>query len=214
MSILCKKHPELGGLRLPAGSGRKHGTCVACNRDSQTRYYEQNKERIRLEHRAWAAAHRDVNSASARAWAKANHEQHNANCRAWRNANSEKYRAQCRARNKVNSAKRNAADAARAKAYPEKFSAKAAMRRAAKLNATPAWANDFFISEIYDLARLRTKMRTGGIDNWHVDHAVPLKHPLVCGLHVEHNLCVIPGVENSRKGNRHWPDMHMERPCC
>jgi hypothetical protein len=77
-------------------------------------------------------------------------------------------------------------------------------RRAAKLCATPAWRNDFFIEEAYDLAVLRTKVM--GFP-WHVDHIVPLRSKLVCGLHVEHNLAVIPALHNFSKGNRHWPDM-------
>ena len=73
-----------------------------------------------------------------------------------------------------------------------------------KLNAIPAWANKFFIEEAYHLAKLREKM-CGGV--WHVDHIVPLKSKVVCGLHVEHNLRVIPGTDNIKKGNRYWPDM-------
>jgi hypothetical protein len=72
------------------------------------------------------------------------------------------------------------------------------------LKATPAWANKFFITEAYHLAKLREKICGG---KWHVDHIVPLKSAIVCGLHVENNLRVIPGAENSVKGNRHWPDM-------
>lgn len=79
-------------------------------------------------------------------------------------------------------------------------------RKARKLNATPTWANRFFISEIYDLCKRRNDCKTGGV-NWHVDHIVPLRSAIVCGLHVEHNLRVIPAVENMKKHNSHWPGM-------
>ena len=72
--------------------------------------------------------------------------------------------------------------------------------------ATPSWANRFFIEEAYALARLRTEVT--GI-KWHVDHVVPLQSDVVCGLHCEGNLRVIPASENISKHNRYWPDM----PC-
>lgn len=79
-----------------------------------------------------------------------------------------------------------------------------ARRRAAKRNATPAWANDTRIKEFYFAADLLS-MVTG---EWHhVDHVVPIMGKTVCGLHVEHNLAVLTGPENQRKGNRYWPDM-------
>ena len=73
-------------------------------------------------------------------------------------------------------------------------------RRAIKLNASPDWANEFFIEEIYHLAKLRTKLT--GL-TWHVDHIVPLKNKLVCGLHCEANLQVILASENLRKYNKY-----------
>lgn len=65
--------------------------------------------------------------------------------------------------------------------------------------AMPKWANEFFIEEAYHLAHLRTKL-TGF--PWHVDHIVPLRGKNVCGLHVEHNLQVIPAKLNSQKSNK------------
>ena len=42
----------------------------------------------------------------------------------------------------------------------------------------------------------------------HVDHVVPINHPLVCGLHVPWNLQVLTGPDNVRKSNSFdggWP---------
>ena len=93
---------------------------------------------------------------------------------------------------------------ARHAANPDKVAAKMAKRRAAKLQATPAWANDFILAEAYELSQLRTKVT--GVAH-HVDHIVPLSGKTVCGLHCEFNVRVIPGKENLRKSNSHWPDM-------
>jgi hypothetical protein len=73
-----------------------------------------------------------------------------------------------------------------------------AKRRMICRNAMPRWANRFFMSEIYDLAELKTKMLGS---RWHVDHIIPLTHPLVCGLHCESNLRVVPEQVNLRKYN-------------
>lgn len=80
-----------------------------------------------------------------------------------------------------------------------KVLARNAKRKASKRGATPSWANQFFIEEIYELAALRTRYL--GVKHV-VDHIVPLIHPLVSGLHVEANLRVVSNVENARKGNR------------
>lgn len=74
-------------------------------------------------------------------------------------------------------------------------------RRAAHRLATPEWRNQSAIDAIYTVATSNAL---------HVDHIVPLKHPLVCGLHVEFNLRAISPLENFRKGNRWWPDMPIE----
>lgn len=90
------------------------------------------------------------------------------------------------------------------KSNPDMAAANAGKRRAAVRRACPSWANDFFIDEAYDIAMRRTQAT--GV-RYVVDHIVPLTSSLVCGLHTEHNLQVIPDAINARKGNRWWPDM-------
>jgi hypothetical protein len=74
---------------------------------------------------------------------------------------------------------------------PEAF-ARAAKRRADKLRATPNWVDLEKVKQIY---RDRP-------DGYHVDHIVPLHHPLVCGLHCEFNLQHLPASENLSKSNK------------
>jgi hypothetical protein len=72
------------------------------------------------------------------------------------------------------------------------FIAYRAKRRAAKLQATPKWANLVTIKEIYQTCP----------SGYHVDHIVPLQNEIVCGLHCEFNLQHLPASENLSKGNR------------
>ena len=87
---------------------------------------------------------------------------------------------------------------------PGLVNADTAKRFAAKMQAVPVWACNFIMEEAYVLARLRTDVM--GFE-WHVDHIVPLRSKLVCGLHTHDNLRVIPAKVNMLKGNRTWPDM-------
>ena len=123
------------------------------------------------------------------AWYKSNAGRSNERTRQWYKENKGKHAASVAKWAKKNVHKRNHASA---------------LRRAKRFHATPIWANEFFISEAYHLARLRTK-KLGF--KWHVDHIVPLKSDIVCGLHVESNLQVIPAIQNLQKHNRIWPDM-------
>ena len=76
-----------------------------------------------------------------------------------------------------------------------------------RYQATPPWANTQRIAQIYKEAERRRKF---GMDVV-VDHIIPLKHPHVCGLHCEHNLVIIPRLENAAKSNHTWPGKWAEQ---
>lgn len=83
-----------------------------------------------------------------------------------------------------------------------RFSEYEARRRSAKRSATPRWANREIIKMLYQIGKI---YRDAGIP-CHVDHIVPLRSRLVCGLHVESNLTLLPARDNIAKSNRTWPD--------
>ena len=122
----------------------------------------------------------------------------------WRQANPE--------RNLANQSRLREQNRERYNAYATKWAANNAhsvnansrLRKATKRMATPKWADTHSIGEFYYTAD-RLGMHTG--DFYQVDHIVPLRSKIVCGLHVPANLRVITRVENMQKSNRYWPDM-------
>jgi hypothetical protein len=147
------------------------------------KWMAENKERQKANRANWLALNKEKAKQTTRDWQKNNRERVNQTYKKYYERNRE-------------SVLERKLKAIALK--PEKSAEKSALRRANTRNATPRWANMFFISEAYHLAALRGKMT--GI-KWHVDHVVPLKGEYVCGLHAENNLQVIPAVENIRKKN-------------
>jgi hypothetical protein len=195
------------------GSNERYlgGDCKQCARVLSAKRYAVRRVEILARQTIYRANNPEKVRASSDAWVMRNRERVRTNQARWRAANPEATKENKRMWHKAHREELNTRQAIWQKAHSGKCSAWCRKRQAAKLQATPAWANDFFIEEIYDLAQLRTKA-TGF--KWHVDHTVPLRSKLVCGLHCEANLQVIPASINSSKGNRYWPDMpEGDQPC-
>lgn len=167
-------------------------------------YRAANRDRVRAISAKWREANRDIAHARTSAWVAANPEKQRAAEVAYRANNPEKRRVSCAAYRAANLDKERAYRAEYCKANLDKLAAKAAARRAIKMQATPPGASEVAMLAIYAEAQRIT--RETGIPH-HVDHVVPLKSKIVCGLHCPANLRVIPGRENLSKGNRSWPDM-------
>ncbi len=75
-------------------------------------------------------------------------------------------------------------------------------RRIRKLQACPPWVNQAVIQEIYDNCP----------EGMTVDHIMPLRNPILCGLHVPWNLQYLSRIENSIKNNKLTHPSQLCRP--
>ena len=150
---------------------------------------------------AWCIA---CHAEASRAHYLANREKRNAAAVAWASANADKTRDAHRAFAKRNKEARAAEYREWARKNRHVRRASDAKRKAVMLRAMPPWVDESQIKVVYQKASA-LQAETGV--RMHVDHIVPLQHPLVCGLHCVANLRVIPGAENEAKKNYWWPDM-------
>lgn len=172
---LCKKEKLLSEFhKKKASKDGYRKQCKSCRKEAAKLYSPLYYSRNKDKIRQYREDNMEMLSIAAKQWRERNKESFRQVKRDWQQRNSD------------------LSNAATAK------------RRAAKKQATPLWANVFFISEIYALAKMRERLLGG---KWQVDHIVPLTSELVCGLHWEQNLQVIREEENKRKHNRYWPGM-------
>lgn len=81
----------------------------------------------------------------------------------------------------------------------DQSAARASLRRARLLRATPPWLTETQKAGINaHFAEARRLSTESGL-KYSVDHVVPLRGATVCGLHVPWNMRVIPLIENIRK---------------
>jgi len=158
-------------------------------KQQRAKQYAKNREKaIAASKEYYRKKHPNVGYMKSAEWLAGKKARRAVTKRAWRLGNPEKVSA-CKKRYR--------------KKYVGRICADVVMRKAWKRKAVPKWANKFFMEEAYALAKLRTKIL--GF-RWHVDHIVPMKSVLVCGLHVHNNLQVIPAIENLQKHNKIWPN--------
>jgi hypothetical protein len=117
-------------------------------------------------------------------------------CKAHYTANREKRLASVRQWKEANPETRRASQQRHYRNNVGAYQACSSQRRALKRQLVP-WADKAQIRAIYAQARA---LRSWGIDV-HVDHVVPLRSPLVCGLHVQTNLVIVLKAENLAKSN-------------
>jgi hypothetical protein len=171
-------------------SGYK-SACKECIKHSNASRYLRDKDKILAKTRQWQSENKDFVAKIAKEWRVNNLKKCAEAASIWRKKHPEKSKSVM---------------ASYAKKNKSIINAIGARRRALKALASPQWSNRSDIRAFYETAA-GLSMLTG--DWYHVDHIVPINSKYVCGLHVAANLRVITATENSKKGNRYWPDM----PC-
>lgn len=166
-------------------------------------YYALNADRIKKRNRAWEQANPEKVAAKGKRKYYSNVEKHRAAALGYLDRNRPLVQQRKRERYWADRPAYLQKQREHKIRNPALFKKHDVIRRCSEKQAKPQWANEFFISEAYRLARLREQVCGG---KWHVDHIVPLRGRTVCGLHCEANLQVIPALENQQKFNRYWPD--------
>ena len=191
MKKCCACKAEKDDASFGRDKSRKDGlatSCIECRRKYNAR--RSNSDEGRAYKRKWIESNRDKALAYTKSWqARVGKDRVNEVAKNWRERNPESFRENVSRWRREN---------------PHKDRAKTRRYRASKLLAMPGWADPGAIENCY-LEAERMSIETGIPHD--VDHIVPLQSKLVCGLHWEGNLVVIPSSENRKKGNRQWPDM-------
>ena len=161
-------------------------------KEFQKNYYQNNKEKIDERHKLYYENNKEKLTEYHREYRETNKEKLSEDNKTYYSNNTEKILEQRKQYREVN----KEALSIKSKYYYQNnkyiFKAKNAKRRATKLQATPKWADQEKIKEVYKNCP----------EGSHVDHWAPLQGELVCGLHCEFNLQYLTAAENLAKSNK------------
>jgi hypothetical protein len=185
MDIISRKEAKEKGLtRYFTGKPCKYGhiserlTSDGVCVACEREHRQENKEQLKEYYREWKQENRERLKEYKRKWYLENAQKEKERKRRWRQENA------------------------------DKKNATSAKRRAAKLQRTPAWANQEEITIWYEVAEVLSR---SGV-KFHVDHVVPLQGKIVSGLHVSENMQVLPASLNISKHNQwNWETQNHEQ---
>lgn len=158
--------------------------CKKCYYKKNKKYVQENREKVNKSKREWKSKNKESTKLSFKKWYEKNTKDENG----YYSVKKEEIKE----RRKIASSKY-------IKKNREKLTAKEAMRRASKIQATPEWCECEKIEILYKKCKELSKLT--GL-KYHVDHIIPLNHSKVCGLHVWENLQILEESLNFKKNNK------------
>lgn len=202
MNFKCKKCNIIKDLSLfHKDKYYKNGhrsSCIECRNIYDSIYRSNNREKIRK----WSKEtyYRNPESSKKRREIfKKNNPNYNKD---WYFINKDHIRVENAIYYKNNKNTINKKTSKWAKDNVSKVRNKSNRRRCLKIKATPQWLFDFdkdYISHIYQQSNWIQELE--GV-KYNVDHIIPLKNELVCGLNVPWNLQILTKKDNSKKHNK------------
>lgn len=167
------------------------GNCVPCNTMRNAEAYETDPQKFKAWQAKWVANNLDRKRFHGRNTYHRKYAKDPEGLRVIRRRSDKGYRR--RYPEKIRELKREWK-----RKNPDKAAAQCAHRRASKIKRTPAWAD---LNEIKCFYYRAQEMFEATGQEYEVDHIVPLRSPVVCGLHVESNLQIVTAAFNSKKSN-------------
>lgn len=162
---------------------RKHGSvrpdCKKCNYLVYRRpYVLKHKDKVYCSDKKWREEHLVELRIYRKSWVSNNIAKVTSYQETYRSSNRDKAKACTRAWQLLN---------------PGRVNSLNARYKAIRIRATPSWANIEDINNVYIEAQYM---------QMHVDHIIPLRSKIVCGLHVWDNLQLLSADDNNKKGNK------------
>lgn len=210
-------HPDKVRARQKAHRDANIEEVRRLDRETKLRWRQNNPDESRARANAYGAKNREAVRVRAAAWRLANPEEVKKLSLASRERRKEhwdEFLLWERARYHANPGPKLEWQKAQKQANPAKFAASfrrhylankpkylahCAARRARRVQATPVWCDRAGIVRLYIEAQ-RLTLETGIPHE--VDHIIPLRGKMVCGLHIPLNMQIITRTENRRKFNR------------